>query len=190
MVTVKQKKGASAPFFCFCPLGFLLAFWLMWQSKFKKIVIVASVFFLHPMLNPSSFALARKKSPPKAYSFIAEGGKASQGECDGERKISGRLKRLNEFSKAPSYMGSELQAPEIKGKANTEMWKHLFRVKASCNSVLAQTPSSIDANFFKGGIPAEIPSEEEVEAEESPEASSETASTTEVSPRVESGSDL
>ncbi len=160
----------------------------MWQSKFKKTVIVASVFFLHPMLNPSSFALARKKSPPKAYSFIAEGGKASQGECDGERKIPRKLKRLKEFSKFSSYMGSELQDPEIKGKANEEMWKHLFRVKASCNSVLAQTPSSMDANFFKGGIPAEIPSEEEVESEESSETPTESASATEVAPSEESNS--
>ena len=140
------------------------------------------------MLNPSSFALARKKSPPKAYSFIAEGGKASQGECDGERKIPRKLKRLKEFSKFSSYMGSELQDPEIKGKANEEMWKHLFRVKTSCNSVLAQTPSSMDANFFKGGIPAEIPSEEEVESEESSETPTESASATEVAPSEESSS--
>ena len=151
-------------------------------------MIVASVFFLQPMLNPSSFALARKKSPPKAYSFIAEGGKASQGECDGERKIPRKLKRLKEFSKFSSYMGSELQDPEIKGKANEEMWKHLFRVKTSCNSVLAQTPSSMDANFFKGGIPAEIPSEEEVESEESSETPTESASATEVAPSEESSS--
>lgn len=95
------------------------------------------------MLNPGSVAFARRKTPPKAYSFIAEGGKASQGECDGERKIPRKLKHLKEYAKASSYMGSELQEPEIKGKADEEMWKHFFRVKASCNSVLAKTPSSV-----------------------------------------------
>lgn len=80
----------------------------------------------------------------KAFSFIAEGGKASQGECDGERKIPSKLKHLKDFAKASSYMGSELQDPEIKGKANEEMWKHFFRVKDSCNTTLAKTPSSLE----------------------------------------------
>lgn len=116
----------------------------MWNIRLKKIVIFACVLFLQPIVSPGSFALAKKKTPPKAFSFIAEGGKASQGECDGERKIPRKLKQLKEFTKTGSYMGSELQDPEIKGKANEEMWKHFFRVKASCNTVLAKTPSSVE----------------------------------------------
>jgi len=115
----------------------------MANTRFKKIVIFVCVLLLQSMLNPGSVAFARRKTPPKAYSFIAEGGKASQGECDGERKIPRKLKHLKEYAKASSYMGSELQEPEIKGKADEEMWKHFFRVKASCNSVLAKTPSSV-----------------------------------------------
>lgn len=123
------------------------------------------------MMSPDSFAFAKRKSPPKAFSFIAEGGKASQGECDGERKIPGKLKRLKEFSKVSSYMGSELQTPEIKGKENEEMWKHLFRIKGSCNTALAQTPSAIDENFFKGAKAAEIPPEEDEEPDSESEQS-------------------
>jgi hypothetical protein len=109
--------------------------------KVLKILIFSGVLLFQPLL--SSFALAKRKSPPKAFSFIAEGGKASQGECDGERKIPRKLKKLKEYSKVSSYMGSELQTPEIKGKDNEEMWKHFFRAKPTCNSVLAKTPSSV-----------------------------------------------
>lgn len=92
----------------------------------------------------------------RAFSFIAEGGKASQAECDGEREIPRRLKRLKELSKANSYMGSELQTPEIKGKNNEEMWKHFFRVKPSCNAALAKTPSALDsAKEAKPELPPE-----------------------------------
>ncbi|WP_374074196.1 hypothetical protein [Bdellovibrio bacteriovorus] len=129
----------------------------MWNIKLKKIVIIANVLFLQPMVSPGSFALAKRKTPPKAYSFIAEGGKASQGECDGERKIPRKLKRLGEFSKASSYMGSELQDPEIKGKADEEMWKHFFRVKASCNTILAKTPSSVEETTAAKNPKQELP---------------------------------
>jgi hypothetical protein len=99
------------------------------------------------MVIPGSYALAKKKSPPKAYSFIVEGGKASQGECDGERKIPRKLKHLKEYSKTSSYMGSELQDPPIKGKPGEEMWKHFYRAKPSCNTVLAKTPSALDKSL-------------------------------------------
>jgi hypothetical protein len=118
----------------------------MWNIKFKKSVIFASVLFLQPIVSPGSFALARKR-PPKAFSFFAEGGKASQGECDGERKIPRKLKHLKEFAKASSYMGSEMQKFEIKGKNDDEMWKHFFSAKSSCNAVLAKTPSSVDSTL-------------------------------------------
>ncbi|WP_413577747.1 hypothetical protein ACLVWU_04765 [Bdellovibrio sp. HCB290] len=136
----------------------------MWNAKFKKLVTYTTVLCLQPMLSPGSLAWAKRKSPPKAYSFIAEGGKASQGECDGERKIPRKLKRLKEYSKAGSYMGSELQTPEIKGKADEEMWKHFFRAKPSCNSVLAKTPSSIKEETLKE-TKTELPPEESVESE-------------------------
>ncbi|WII72346.1 hypothetical protein QJS83_00510 [Bdellovibrio sp. 22V] len=125
------------------------------------------------MLNEGSVAHAKRKSPPKAYSFIAEGGKASQGECDGERKIP-RLKRLKEFAKAGSYMGSELQEPELKGKTDEEMWKHFFRAKASCNAVLAKTPSALEEATLtttKKDIPPEPEeSEEETAPTEGPDS--------------------
>lgn len=130
----------------------------------KKIVIFASVLLLQPMMNPGSFALARKKTPPKAFSFIAEGGKASQGECDGERKIPRKLKHLKELAKANSYMGSELQSPEIKGKADEEMWKHFFRVKTSCNTVLAKTPSSVADATLKNSK-AELPPDDSTDSD-------------------------
>lgn len=136
----------------------------MQNTQVKNILVLAAVLLLQPMLNVGSYALAKRKSPPRAYSFIAEGGKASQGECDGERKLP-RLKRLKEFSKTGSYMGSELQSPEIPGKANEEMWKHIFRDKGTCNSILAKTPSSVVEPTLKGPKP-ELPPEEE-EAEES-----------------------
>lgn len=138
----------------------------MWNIKFKKIVIFATVLFLQPMVNSGSFALAKRKTPPKAFSFIAEGGKASQGECDGERKIPRNLKRLKDFAKAGSYMGSELQDPEIKGKAGEEMWKHFFRVKASCNTVLAKTPSSVQDPALTN-TKTELPPDDSEEEEES-----------------------
>lgn len=114
----------------------------MWDVKFKNLVVFASILFLQPMFFPGSFALARKR-PPRAFSFFMEGGKASQGECDGERKVPRKLKHLKEYAKAGSYMGSEIQTFEIKGKDNAEMWKHFFSSKASCNAVLAKTPSSV-----------------------------------------------
>ncbi|UXR66198.1 hypothetical protein EZJ49_08035 [Bdellovibrio bacteriovorus] len=132
----------------------------MSNTKLKKVMVAACIFLLQPMMNPGSAAFAKRRTPPKAYSFIAEGGKASQGECDGERKIP-RLKRLKELSKASSYMGSELQSPEIKGKIDGEMWKHFFRVKASCNTVLAKTPSSV--NEALTSAKPELPAEEDIE---------------------------
>lgn len=113
--------------------------------KFKKIIIFVSLLLVQPVLSTSSLALAKRKTPPKAFSFIAEGEKASQEECDGERKIP-KLKRMKEFAKVSSYMGSELQNPEIKGKADEEMWKHFFKVKASCNTTLAKTPSALETS--------------------------------------------
>ncbi|MFM6930434.1 MAG: hypothetical protein ACKOX6_18365 [Bdellovibrio sp.] len=127
----------------------------MLQSKLKKLTILAGILLLQPMVSPASFSLAKKKAPMKAYSFIAEGGKASQGECDGEKKIPRKLKHLKEYAKAGSYMGSELQSPELKGKAQEEMWKHIFRNKPACNAVLAKTPSSVESG--KKDTKAEIP---------------------------------
>lgn len=143
----------------------------MQNTQVKNILVLAAVLLLQPMFSAGSYALAKKKSPPRAYSFIVEGGKASQGECDGERKLP-RLKRLKEFSKTGSYMGSELQSPEIPGKANEEMWKHIFRDKGTCNSILAKTPSSVVEATLKGPKP-EIPPEEE-EAEEADTAAPKT----------------
>lgn len=116
----------------------------MWNIKLKQFVILASLFFIQPMISPSSFAWAKKKSPPKAFSFFMQEGKASQGECDGERKIPRKLTHLKEYAKAGSYMGSEVQTFEIKKKDNEEMWKHFFNSKSACNAVLAKTPSSVD----------------------------------------------
>lgn len=113
---------------------------------------VACVILLQPMMNPGSFAVAKRRTPPKAYSFIAEGGKASQGECDGERKLP-RLKRQKDFNKFASYMGSELQTPELIGKNDDEMWKHFFRSKDACNAVLAKTPSALDEKTLKSEKP-------------------------------------
>ena len=131
----------------------------------KKIGIMVSILFLQPLMNPGSFAMAKKKGPPKAFSFIVEGGKASQGECDGERKIPRKLKHLKEFAKANSYMGSELQSPEIKGKADEEMWKHFFRMKGSCNSVLAKTPSAIEKATLKSGK-GELPPDDSADSDD------------------------
>ncbi|MBO9668007.1 MAG: hypothetical protein J7501_14490 [Bdellovibrio sp.] len=135
----------------------------MLKIQFKKSVIVASVLLLQPMLHVGSFAYAKKQGPPKAFSFIAEGGKASQGECDGERKIP-KLKRLKEFSHANSYMGSELQKPDIPGKTGEEMWKHFFKAKPSCNAVLAKTPSSVAANLKNGKT--ELPPDDSADSED------------------------
>ncbi|KHD88368.1 MAG: hypothetical protein OM95_09525 [Bdellovibrio sp. ArHS] len=131
----------------------------MSKVNFLKSAIVVSVLVFPPMLG--SVAFAKRKSPPKAYSFIAEGGKASQGECDGERKLP-RLKRLKDFAKFSSYMGSELQTPELKGKSDGEMWKHFFRSKDICNSVLSKTPSSIVDETLKKNK-AELPPEDDSE---------------------------
>lgn len=118
----------------------------MWNVKFKKLVIFAGILILQPIVSPGSFALAKRR-PPKAFSFFAEGGKASQGECDGERKVPRKLKHLKEFAKAGSYLGSEVQTFEIKRKENLEMWKHFFSSKSSCDAVLAKTPSSLDSTL-------------------------------------------
>lgn len=131
----------------------------------KKTLIFISAFLLQPMLNPGSFALAKKKAPMKAFSFIVEGGKASQGECDGERKIPRGLKHLKEFSKSGSYMGSELQNPEIKGKPGEEMWKHFFKVKTSCNLALGKTPSALDKTALKNGKP-ELPPDDSADSDD------------------------
>ncbi|WP_413288217.1 hypothetical protein [Bdellovibrio sp. HCB337] len=132
----------------------------MWNIKFKKLVIFAGVLLLQPMVSPGSFALAKRR-PPKAFSFWAEGGKASQEECDGERKIPRKLKHLKEYAKSGSYMGSEVQTFEIKGKDDKEMWKHFFGSKSSCNAVLAKTPSY--ANKSIKSVKQELPPEEAVE---------------------------
>jgi hypothetical protein len=136
----------------------------MWNIKFKKIVVFTSVLLLQPMVTPGSLALAKKKSPPKAYSFIVEGGKASQAECDGERKLP-KLKHLKDYSKYSSYMGSELQSPEIKGKADEEMWKHVFRAKEVCNTVLAKTPSALESSTVKAGKP-ELPPDDSADSDD------------------------
>lgn len=139
------------------------------MSNFKfKALIVASLMLIQPILSTGSYALAKRRTPPKAFSFIAEGGKASQGECDGERKIP-RLKRLKEYSGASSYMGSELQDPEIKGKPGDEMWKHFFRAKPACNSVLAKTPSSVNDNLAKAKSDASTEEDSEEAAENADE---------------------
>ncbi|WP_373997841.1 hypothetical protein [Bdellovibrio bacteriovorus] len=149
----------------------MLAFLDMWNIKFIKSVTVVCVLLLQPIVNSGSYALAKRRTPPKAYSFIAEGGKASQGECDGERKLP-RLKRQKEFAKYSSYMGSELQDPELKGKTDDEMWKHFFRSKEVCNYVLAKTPSSIvDENLKKNK--AELPPDDEEEEETEQQSPSE-----------------
>lgn len=137
----------------------------MLNIKFKSIVAFVGVLLLQPMVNPGSFALAKKKGPPKAYSFIAEGGKASQGECDGERKIPRKLKHLKELAKTASYMGSELQSPEIKGKPGEEMWKHFYRAKPSCNSALAKTPSAITTTALKSSK-GEVPPEDSADSDD------------------------
>lgn len=124
------------------------------------------------MTSPS-LAFAKKKAPMRAYSFIAEGGKASQGECDGEKKIPRKLKHLKEYSKAGSYVGSELQNPEIKGKPGEEMWKHIFRTKPACNVVLAKTPSSIQEATLKKGKP-ELPEDESADSEDNDKESGDT----------------
>ncbi len=117
------------------------------------------------MVNPGSLAFAKRKNPPKAFSFFVEGGKASQGECDGEGKIPRKLKHLKEFSKGSSYIGSELQKPETQEKPSEEMWKHFFKVKSSCNAVLEKTPSSIQDSKLKA-LKTELPPEDSVESDD------------------------
>lgn len=135
----------------------------MRKNKIQNSVIIAGLLVLQSTLFYGSVAIAKKKAPMKAYSFIVEGGKSSQGECDGERKVPGKLKRLKEYAKASSYMGSELQAPDIKGKAGEEMWKHFFKVKTSCNGVLAKTPSSIESG--QRSSKTELPPEDSGDSE-------------------------
>lgn len=154
----------------------------MLNTKFKKIVALASILILQPMLNPGSFALAKKKAPMRAYSFIAEGGKASQAECDGVRKIP-RLKQVKEMSKANSYIGSELQNPEleVKGKPNKEMWAHFFRTKPACNAVLAKTPSALEETNMKVGKP-ELPPDEGDDEPDQPDQPDSTEKTEKAEP--------
>ena len=135
----------------------------MWNFKFKKNVILVSLLFLQPLLYPGSIAFAKKRAP-KAFSFIAEGGKASQAQCDGESKIPRKLKHLKEFAKSASYMGSELQEPEIKSKTNEEMWKHFYRAKASCNSALEKTPSSVKDSLKKAKV--ELPPDDSADSDD------------------------
>ncbi|MGE5086135.1 MAG: hypothetical protein ACM3MG_07510 [Bacillota bacterium] len=134
----------------------------MLKNKLQNLTILAGVLLLQPMVNPGSFAFAKKKTPMKSYSFITEGGKASQGECDGEKKVPHKLKHLKEYAKAGSYLGSELQIPELKGKSQEEMWKHFFRAKPACNVVLAKTPSSIEAS--KKDTKAELPPDDSADS--------------------------
>jgi len=157
-------QSFAGKFFIFSRRRFLLAFSHMLNIKFKKSVIFASVLLLQPMMSSGSLALAKKKAPMRAYSFIAEGGKASQGECDGEKKIPRKLKHLKELSKAGSYIGSELQSPEMKGKNNEEMWKHIFKTKPACNVVLAKTPSALDQKTVKEAKP-ELPPEDAADSD-------------------------
>lgn len=135
----------------------------------KTSALFLTLTFIHPLLSVNSVAHARKRTPPKAYTFITEGGKASQGECDGERKIPRGLKRLPDFKSSGSYMGSELQSPEIKGKIDGEMWKHLFRDKGVCNTILAKTPSAIEE--AKTSSKQELPPEESDDSEAENESS-------------------
>lgn len=141
----------------------------------KNSVLFLTLTLIHPMMSSDSLAHARKRTPPKAYTFITEGGKASQGECDGERKIPRGLKRLPDFKNSGSYMGSELQSPEIKGKIDGEMWKHLFRDKGVCNTILAKTPSAIEEakTSSKPELPPEESDDSEAEIESSESSDSE-----------------
>lgn len=148
----------------------MLAFLHMWNIKFKKFVIFASIILLQPMLSRDSFALAKRKSHPRAFSFFMEGGRASQGECDGERKVPRKLKHLKEYAKANSYLGSETQTFEIKGKGNEEMWKHFFSAKSSCNAVLAKTPSSVDSS--QKDAKQELPPEDSADADDNDQGDS------------------
>jgi hypothetical protein len=93
-----------------------------------------------------------------------EGGKASQEECDGERKLPRKLKRLKDYAKTGSYLGSETQTFEIKSKDDAEMWKHFFNSKSACNAVLAKTPSS--ANKSLKDAKQELPPDEGAEADD------------------------
>lgn len=146
----------------------------MQNIKFKKIITVVCVFLLQPMLTPGSFALAKKKAPMRAYSFIAEGGKASQGECDGVRKLP-RMKKLKEYSKYGGYMGSELQTSDLPGKPGQEMWVHFFRTKPACGVVLAKTPSSYQEESNVKVKPEIPPEDESDEGDDEPEKPSEEA---------------
>lgn len=55
-------------------------------------------------------------------------------------------------------MGSELIDDELKTQDSAELWKHFFRNKASCNSVLAKAPSSLEESKRKDQ--PELPPEE------------------------------
>ncbi|MNL67219.1 hypothetical protein D3C87_1917840 [compost metagenome] len=64
-------------------------------------------------------------------------------------------------------MGSELQSPEIKGKAGDEMWTHHFRAKDVCNTVLAKTPSALAEATAKAAKPELPPDDSADEDDES-----------------------
>jgi len=135
-----------------------------------------TLLLLQPMVG--SFAEARRKTPMRAYSFIAEGGKASQGECDGEKKIPRKLNRLADYKKSGSYIGSEIQDPEINPKPGQQMWKHIFRDKGTCNSILAKTPSAIQDSLInaKTDLPPEDADEpEDADSKEDKDAEKEEA---------------
>lgn len=142
----------------------MLAFLSMLNIQFKKLAVLAAVLFVQPMVSPGSFAFARRKSPPRAFSFFAEGGKASQEECDGERKVPRKMKRLKDFAKTGSYIGSEAQTFEIKSKDDKEMFKHFFNSKSACNAVLAKTPSYAKKDLKD--VKQELPPDEAAETDD------------------------
>lgn len=121
------------------------------------------VLLLQPLVNSGSFAWAKKRSPPKASSFITEDGKASQGECDGERTIPRKLNHRKEYSKTSSYMGSELIRSELKTQDDEEMWKHFFRSKDACNLTLTKAPSSLDSDLKNAKV--ELPPEDSADSD-------------------------
>ena len=86
-------------------------------------------------------------------------------------------------------MGSELQEPELKGKIEGEMWKHFFRVKGSCNSVLARTPSALEEaqKNSKEELPPE--EDEELDSESGTETESNTEAETEADPATKPNSE-
>jgi hypothetical protein len=85
---------------------------------------------------------AKSKARVRAYSYFTDDNKSSQGECDSERKIPKKLKRLKEMTRSSaSYMGSEAMEPN----GNEESWKHFFSTSASCNESLKKAEKSPNA---------------------------------------------